>query len=175
MCSYPPAAMANAGVNVRGACLMWIVVLTFLDQLTKVLVFRMVPGMGDSFTVASWGETVQLHFTHVENSGGIFGLFPGWTAPLAVARGGAVIGLVTWIWRHPERGACPHAPLALVAAGALGNLLDNLFAPRHAVRDFVDFQFGATFHYAAFNLADACICVGAVLLFLSGFRKEAAD
>ena len=167
--------MANARVGVRGACVAWILVLTLLDQLTKVLVFREVPGMGDSFTIASWGESVQLHFTHVENSGGIFGMLQGWTTPLAVARAGAVIGLVGWIWRHPVRGEGPHAPLVLVAAGALGNLLDNLFAPRHAVRDFVDFQFGSTFHYAAFNLADACICVGAVLLFASGFRKEEAD
>ncbi len=55
--------------------------------------------------------------------------------------------------------------LALVFAGALGNLLDRIRSPRGVV-DFLDFTFGA-YHFPTFNLADAAISCGAVLLALS--------
>ena len=78
------------------------------------------------------------------------------------------------------------AALILILAGALGNLHDNLFLePRGEgarfgeVRDFIDVYFTAwDWHFPTFNVADACISVGAVLLFAVSFfgpRPEPQD
>lgn len=73
--------------------------------------------------------------------------------------------------------------LVLVLAGAVGNLYDNLFTPARRegarfgeVRDFIDVYFGAwDWHFPTFNVADACISVGAVLLLASSlFAREPA-
>ena len=52
--------------------------------------------------------------------------------------------------------------LALLIAGAAGNLLDRLRSARGVV-DFIDVGVGAHRFYT-FNVADACITVGAVIL-----------
>ena len=74
--------------------------------------------------------------------------------------------------------------LVLVLAGAVGNLYDNLFTPARRegarfgeVRDFIDVYFARwDWHFPSFNLADACISVGAVLLLATSLfgREEAA-
>jgi signal peptidase II len=55
--------------------------------------------------------------------------------------------------------------LALISAGAAGNLVDRLRSARGVV-DFLDFTFG-TFHFPTFNVADSAVSCGAVLLALS--------
>jgi len=61
--------------------------------------------------------------------------------------------------------------VALVCGGAAGNVIDRLFRGegwlRGAVVDFIDFQW-----WPVFNIADAAITVGAVLLLVSTFRAE---
>ena len=52
--------------------------------------------------------------------------------------------------------------LALICAGAAGNLVDRVRSPRGVV-DFLDFTFGH-FHFPTFNVADSAVTCGAVLL-----------
>ena len=52
-------------------------------------------------------------------------------------------------------------PLALIIGGAIGNILDRF--THGAVVDFLDFHIGL-WHYPAFNIADAAICVGVFIL-----------
>ncbi|WP_269531943.1 signal peptidase II [Chitinimonas sp. BJYL2] len=56
--------------------------------------------------------------------------------------------------------------LALVLGGAIGNVIDRI-AYGHVI-DFLDVYWGNA-HWPAFNIADAAICVGAVLIALDGF------
>ena len=57
-------------------------------------------------------------------------------------------------------------PYALIIGGALGNLVDRV---RYGyVVDFIDFQF-----WPVFNVADACVVVGGILLVIAGFRAPA--
>lgn len=64
--------------------------------------------------------------------------------------------------------------VALVCGGAAGNVVDRLFRGdawlRGAVVDFIDFQW-----WPVFNIADAAITVGAVLLLVSTFLSEFRD
>ena len=55
----------------------------------------------------------------------------------------------------------------LILGGALGNIVDRI-VHGHVV-DFLDFHYGG-WHYSTFNIADACISVGAVLIVLEFFN-----
>ena len=63
--------------------------------------------------------------------------------------------------------------LALVAGGAVGNLLDRLISSRGVV-DFIDVGVRSSRSYV-FNLADAGVSVGAVLLALALWRSDVAS
>lgn len=66
--------------------------------------------------------------------------------------------------------------LALITAGAAGNLVDRIRSPLGVV-DFLDFTFG-TWHFPTFNVADSAVTCGAILLAISlwneGHPAEAA-
>ena len=63
------------------------------------------------------------------------------------------------------------AALALIAAGALGNLLDRLRSPLGVV-DFIDIGLGNT-RFWIFNVADLSVTTGAILLFILLWRQPA--
>jgi signal peptidase II len=70
-----------------------------------------------------------------------------------------VVALLLWLRsaHHPLVAAA----LGLVIGGALGNVIDRLRFG--AVFDFLDFHLGG-WHWPAFNVADAAISIGVVLL-----------
>ncbi len=92
------------------------------------------------------------------NSGGAFA--PWLLSGLALA---VVVGLVIWLKRSDQ--LLTGLGLGLVIGGALGNVIDRIRFG--AVVDFLDFHL-ASYHWPAFNLADAGICVGAVLMLADG-------
>jgi signal peptidase II len=76
------------------------------------------------------------------------------------------IGVLAWRTRADER--MKRVALALVAGGALGNLVDRL---RYgAVTDFVRWRIGEH-RWPIFNVADAALLVGAALLFLTASSR----
>lgn len=107
------------------------------------------------------------------NTGVTFGLFAGggefgrWI--LVAGTAAVTLWLVTWMWREARLAIA--APLALVAGGALGNILDRLLSG--AVTDFIDAHIGSA-HWPTFNLADAAIVVGIGWLLLASLRRGAA-
>ncbi len=92
------------------------------------------------------------------NSGTAFSLLGGagdWLVPVVVA---IVLG-VAWLAWHVRRPLLAVAS-GLVLGGALGNLADRVLRGHHG--DVVDFV--TLSHWPTFNVADACITVGVVLL-----------
>ena len=82
----------------------------------------------------------------------------------------AIIALL-WLYRRTSPDARLRATaLALVAGGALGNLLDRLRSARGVV-DFIDVGIGDLRFYT-FNVADVGVTVGAVLLAIVLWRDE---
>ena len=143
------------------------------DQATKALVAAALP-LYDSVTIVPG----LLDFTHVRNTGAAFGLLNSADMPMkwAVMVGMAVVAIVA----IGAYGATLRADenvarwgLALVLGGAIGNLIDR--ARLGYVLDFVDFYSG-TWHFWAFNVADAAITVGAILVIfdLLGLRRNAS-
>ncbi len=78
-------------------------------------------------------------------------------------------GFVYWMVHLPKHERANAAALALVVGGAIGNVIDRLRLG-HVV-DFV-LLYWNDWSWPAFNLADSAICVGAVLLVISGFLHE---
>lgn len=109
------------------------------------------------------------------NRGMSFGLFNNNdamnTAVFTVLAAIIVIALLVWL-RRAQNGLIRFA-LGLIVGGAIGNVIDRL--ARGAVVDFLDFHLGA-WHWFAFNLADAAICLGVAALLLDGLlgRPKAA-
>lgn len=72
-----------------------------------------------------------------------------------------VVVLLVWLKRAESRLIA--LSLGLIIGGALGNVIDRIHFG--AVADFLDFYVGG-YHWPAFNVADAGITVGAVILVL---------
>lgn len=163
----PSVESARGGVR-KGALLAGIVTtVVTLDFLTKEWVVRTIsmyerrPVLGDWF---------RLTYTH--NPGAAFGIHIGEhsrvfflvLALLALV----VLGL---IYRSTSRGdPLRLVAVALVAGGAVGNILDRL---RYAagVVDFLDVGIG-DLRWPTFNVADSAVSVGAILLLISFWLEE---
>jgi len=82
----------------------------------------------------------------------------------------AIMGLLLLYRRTPPDARLRAAALALVAGGALGNLLDRLRSPLGVI-DFIDVGIGDS-RFWIFNVADIGVTVGALLLALVLWREE---
>jgi signal peptidase II len=102
------------------------------------------------------------------NPGTSFSLFRalGESAPIIIIFVTAfVIGFILY-YLIRRADSYERMPLAFIAGGALGNLIDRVRFG--AVVDFLDFHIGGA-HWPAFNVADAFICVGVALYILNWF------
>jgi signal peptidase II len=103
------------------------------------------------------------------NSGTAFSLLYGagdWLIPVVVL----IVFGVAWLAWHAHRTLLA-VSYGLVLGGALGNLADRLLRGHHG--DVVDFV--TLSHWPTFNVADACITVGVVLLIAALlFPRQAA-
>jgi len=74
----------------------------------------------------------------------------------------ALLGIALYARRLQAHERIARLGLACILGGALGNLIDRV--RQGYVLDFVDVYWG-TWHFWAFNVADASISIGAVLVF----------
>ena len=139
-----------------------------LDQLAKYWVlgfFEARPGV-DGVVVLPFFNLVLTW-----NRGVSFGLFNSGeargTLVFAALSVLIVAALIFWLKRAGQGWL--GLAIGLVIGGALGNIIDRLF--RGAVVDFLDFHWGE-WHWFAFNLADACICVGVFFIAFDGMLGE---
>lgn len=150
--------------NLRYLLLSSLVVL--VDQITKYAVRISI----DPF------ETIEvlpfLHLVSVRNKGAAFGLFSGLgnTAFIAISAVAIIVVSLLLVKSGEDR-----LGLSLILGGAIGNLIDRVAFGM--VTDFIDFFVGG-FHWPAFNVADAGLTIGLVLMlahsvFPSGKRKKA--
>lgn len=92
---------------------------------------------------------------------------------LLVALTAVIAGIVAvWMWREKLRGDV--LALSMVLGGALGNIVDRV---RYGyVVDYADLHFGTFRPFWIFNLADACITIGVLILLARAFLiRDKAD
>jgi signal peptidase II len=144
--------------------LLWVVALVVvLDQVVKALV-RPRLDLYDSITVIPG----FFSLTRVHNTGAAFGLmnnldFPFKAAVLAVLQAAALVGLTLYVAMLAPEQRLTRLGLSFVIGGAIGNLIDRILFGY--VLDFFDFYRG-TWHFWAFNVADAAINIGVALMIL---------
>jgi signal peptidase II len=141
------------------------------DQLTKEIVRRTIE-LYDRVPVIDG----LLDITHVQNTGAAFGLlnaadFPYKPAVMIAIASIALVAIAAYATQLGFHERLARFGLSLILGGAFGNLLDR--ATAGYVVDFVDVYWG-TAHFWAFNVADAAITIGAVLVLLDmiGLGRE---
>ena len=131
-----------------------------------------------------------LDFRLTTNTGAVFGIGSG-GRPLFVLVSLLALGVVGWLFVHsPPRAWVYHAGLALVLAGALGNLYDRIRF--QAVRDLlhmfpgVEMPFGFAWPFLSgpaarevwpwiFNLADVWLLAGVGILLVHSLFAATAE
>lgn len=145
-----------------------------LDQVTKAMI-RPALALHESREVIPG----FLDLTRVHNTGAAFGMlnsveFPFKTLVLSLVAGIALAGVAWYAATVPLTDRLARIGIAGVLGGAIGNLIDR--AKDGYVLDFVDAYWG-TWHFWAFNVADAAITVGVIFMILDilGLGKRASN
>ena len=132
---------------------------TSADQLSKAWALA---ALDDGPVHLVWTLRLNLSF----NTGAAFGLAPG-LVPLLIAVGLVLVIALLGLGREAITTLPGTVALGMVLGGALGNLADRLFRDHGgAVVDFIDLRW-----WPVFNLADAAISCGVVLLVVNGWRS----
>jgi signal peptidase II len=136
-----------------------------LDQLTKWIV----TGPLELQSVRQIVLLPIFNLTWTENYGISLGLLNAQTEigrwMLVAVTGAIAIGVAIWIGREKQRG--DQLALGMVLGGALGNILDRIRFGY--VIDYADLHFGSFRPFLVFNVADAAISIGVVILLLRAF------
>ena len=106
-----------------------------------------------------------FNLTWTENNGISLGLLNAETEigrwMLVAVTGAIAIGVAVWLGREKQKG--DQIALGMVLGGALGNILDHIRFGY--VVDFADLHFGDFRPFLVFNVADAAISIGVVILY----------
>lgn len=106
-----------------------------------------------------WPGVFELKLAY--NEGIAFGLAQGrgvLFAPVAIV---IFIAVSVWAAKNKENKGKIQIPLGLISAGAVGNLIDRLWLGK--VTDMFWFR---PINFPVFNIADACLTVAVVMLFI---------
>ena len=142
----------------------WLIALVILatDQITKQMVLgsleagRLVPVVGS-----------YLSFTYVRNPGIAFGLHLGaFSRPFFVLTAlGVLAALIAFYRSTPRQDRLRRLAVAILCAGAIGNLIDRIRWSEGVV-DFIRLAV-AGYEWPIFNVADMAVTLGAILLGVS--------
>lgn len=106
---------------------------------------------------------IEFSLTYATNHGAAWGLFSSYPQALLAVRLFCIGGLFAYLWLK-KMAALPQLALGLVAAGALGNVVD-IALYGHVVDMFHVVFWG--YSYPVFNIADSAICLGVFLYLIS--------
>ena len=133
-----------------------------LDQLAKWVVtvpLSVATQPGRSIEIVSF-----FNLTWMQNYGISLSMFsdqsPTTRWILVAVTAAVAIGVAVWMTREKAKGDV--IALALILGGALGNIVDRIRLGY--VVDYADLHFGTFRPFMIFNVADACITIGVVLL-----------
>jgi len=138
-----------------------------LDQLTKALAVLWITPRGRIPVIAGFFDLVLW-----KNTGAAFGLLTGVPGGRWILVALTLLALSVCAWmvtRHLAGGKVMLWGVALICGGALGNLIDRLRLG--TVTDFLLLYY-RQWYWPAFNLADAAITIGGILLAIQLLRGK---
>lgn len=124
----------------------------FMDQASKALV-RQQMATGESIPLVSG----IFHLTHVNNSGGAFGILPNQRYLFLVVAFAVILGVALYYHFVRPTEKLVEVAMGLEIGGVVGNVVDRI--ARGRVTDFLDFRI-----WPVFNVADSAIFLGLVAL-----------
>ncbi len=150
--------------------MIWILIaiLVVADQVTKSLIAASPEQFGNLMVIKDF-----FYLTYVKNTGAAWSMLAGQRAFLSVLAAAAILVMIFFLNKTlKENNRLSAFALALMIAGAAGNLIDRLMFGY--VRDFMNFYiFG--YDFPVFNVADICLTVGVCLLILSTILEKDPD
>ncbi len=131
-----------------------------LDQITKYLVVSYVKGNKPLVIVEE-----LLSFVYVENRGAAFGILQNKKWLFVVVTVISVLALLyVFLFHYKKMSTWLIVSLSFVLGGTIGNFIDRMRLDY--VVDFISVRIMNRYDFAVFNLADAFIVVGAIMLVL---------
>ena len=142
-----------------------------LDQISKFVLVSTIPRYGSVAVIDGF-----FNLVHVRNRGIAFGLMnrPGQGLQfyfLVAATIGAIALLLFWFKKMKDEDPKITIGLGLILGGAIGNFIDRIRLGE--VIDFLDFYVGS-YHWPAFNAADAAITVGILWLAVTTILRKSS-
>lgn len=136
------------------------------DQLSKYAILHWMLGQSSGFRIFDFFNIVRAW-----NTGVSFSMLNdyGRTGMWILIIMALLIVAMLFYWLKNEKDKITQVALGLIMGGALGNVIDRVIYG--AVFDFLDFHIGDT-HWPAFNIADSCICVGAMIIVLQSILTQ---
>ena len=154
MRALPRETREKEKINTRVGLAVIVPIVFVLDRIPKILVLsRFAEGEGVPVFPGFF------HITRVNNTGAAFGWLRNASTFLIFVSAVSIVLLTVSMILRRRRPRAADAAWALILGGALGNLYDRLRFGY--VVDFLDFRV-----WPVFNLADACICAGVILIFI---------
>ena len=137
----------------------------FLIDISSKYIISKIVTLGNSIDIIK----NFLRISYVKNTGAAFSILDGNT--LFVTSIGIVIILriIWYLYKNKVNKMIDKIGYSLILGGSIGNLFDRVCYGY--VRDFIDIQIGE-YNYPIFNLADAFIVIGVILLFISAWRDK---
>ncbi|MBK9098617.1 MAG: signal peptidase II [bacterium] len=171
----------------------------FIDQVSKFYIKGIsIPFLNINFEGMYFGESISVigdffRITFTENPGMAFGFDPGSDFKLFISVFSLVasVGLLIYLFTIRKKSLSLKIAIALILGGAVGNVIDRMFygmiydyAPLFygKVVDFFDFDFfnfsifGRSYgRWPIFNIADAAVSIGVLILLVFYKHHEAED
>ena len=128
-------------------------IMVLADQISKTAI-RSTMTLYESITVIPG----FFHLTYITNDGMAFGInFPFGIYIFSTISIILTVILFWYLWTIREENIILRSGVAMILAGAIGNLIDRLLLG--AVVDFLDFMIG-DLHWYVFNFADSFVTIG---------------
>lgn len=147
-------------IKLLQAMLITAVLSVFFDQLTKSIV-------RGSVAIRGTVEVIRGYFeiSYAENTGAAFGMFRGQNTIFIIVSSIAICFIFAY-YRQFKESTWMKISLGLLLGGALGNLTDRVLF--QYVTDFIRVKVWLLSWrwWPSFNIADASVCIGAVMLIL---------
>jgi signal peptidase II len=169
MASKKPNNFSSKPKSSNGSLIPWLGIATIvilLDQISKITIDK----------AFAYGERLELtsffNLTLAYNRGAAFsflGSESGWQRYLFTGIGLIAAIVITYLLKKNATQRLFCWSLTLIMGGALGNVIDRILYGH--VIDFLDFHYKDQYHFAAFNVADSAICLGAALFILDELRR----
>ncbi|MDO5718551.1 MAG: signal peptidase II [Tissierellia bacterium] len=135
-----------------------LIALIGLDQYTKFLAYENLRMNSNKVLIDKF-----LELAYVENRGAAFGILQGKSILFIIITLVVCFFIFSFfIKNYHTTGVVLKLSLVLMAAGAIGNLIDRIM--RGFVVDFIFVRFWGYYDFPVFNIADICVVVGSILL-----------